>query len=176
MKKMKRNNKLLIFLAMFSLFSCFKKIPDGKPVTDNSETNIAKEEKKTLFVNDKLLSVLFVSRENANTQQELNDKINDELRSNFSPEAELKFKNFVYNDPPFSNNPRNSNSVVEIDNISWDVAENIRILSFTERLRVDGEIKDTRNIDLVFQVENWESENFVVKDFTYQVRENQENS
>ena len=159
-----------------SLFSCKKKIPDGKPVTAEPEIPITgKPLDKSDAINDRLLQFLLVSRENVSAKQELEEKINEGL-SIFSPNAALSYKNFVYNDEPFSENPRGTEKNVEIDNISWDVDDDIRVLSFTERLRIKGEIVKTRNIDLIFQIEKGINGNFTVKNFVYQSDENQEES
>jgi hypothetical protein len=179
MEKMRHRNFFKIILTFFmfaNLFSCKKKIPDGKPVTNKVEIPVAgKPFDKNDAINDKLLQLLFTSRENVSTRQELNEKINEGL-NNFSPNAALSYKNFVYNDEPFSDNPRGTEKNVEIDNISWDVDEDIRVLSFTERLRVKGEIVKMRDIDMVFQIENGKDGNFTVKNFTHQSDENQEES
>ena len=159
-----------------SLFSCKKKFPDGKPVANKPEVPVSgKLFDKNDAINDKLLQLLFVSRENVSTKQELEEKINEGL-SIFSPNAALSYKNFVYNDEPFSENPRGTEKNVEIDNISWDVDDDIRVLSFTEKLRVKGEIVKTRDIDLIFQIENGNDGNFTVKNFINQSNENQEES
>jgi lipoprotein len=179
MKKMKRRNFLkiiLTFLMLSSLFSCKKKFPDGKPVANKPEVPVSgKPFDKNDAINDKLLQLLFISRENVSSKQELEEKINEGL-SIFSPNAVLSYKNFVYNDEPFSENPRGTEKNVEIDNISWDVDDDIRVLSFTERLRIKGEIVKTRDIDLIFQIEKGINGNFTVKNFIYQSDENQEES
>lgn len=167
---------ILTFLMLSSLFSCKKKFPDGKPVTNKPEVPVSgKPFDKNDAINDKLLQLLFVSRENVSTKQELEEKINEGL-SIFSPNAALSYKNFVYNDEPFSENPRGTEKNVEIDNISWDVDDDIRVLSFTEKLRVKGEIVKARDIDLIFQIENGNDGNFTVKNFINQSNENQEES
>lgn len=167
---------ILTFFMLANLFSCKKKIPDGKTVTNKVEIPVSgKPFDKNDAINDKLLQFLFTSRENVSTRQELEEKINEGL-NNFLPNAALSYKNFVYNDEPFSENPRGTEKNVEIDNISWDVDEDIRVLSFTERLRVKGEVVKTRNIDLIFQIENGHDGNFIVKNFTHQSNENQEES
>lgn len=176
---MKRRNFLkiiLTFLMLSSLFSCKKKFLDGKPVANKPEVPVSgKPFDKNDAINDKLLQLLFISRENVSSKQELEEKINEGL-SIFSPNAVLSYKNFVYNDEPFSENPRGTEKNVEIDNISWDVDDDIRVLSFTERLRIKGEIVKTRDIDLIFQIEKGINGNFTVKNFIYQSDENQEES
>lgn len=118
---MKRRNFLkiiLTFLMLSSLFSCKKKFPDGKPVANKPEVPVSgKPFDKNDAINDKLLQLLFISRENVSSKQELEEKINEGL-SIFSPNAVLSYKNFVYNDEPFSENPRGTEKNVEIDNIS----------------------------------------------------------
>lgn len=167
---------ILTFLMLSSLFSCKKKFPDGKPVVSKPEVPVSgKPFDKNDAINDKLLQFLFTSRESVSTRQELEEKINEGL-SIFSPNAALSYKNFVYNDEPFSEIPRGTEKNVEIENISWDVDDDIRVLSFTERLRIKGEIVKTRDIDLIFQIEKGINGNFTVKNFIYQSDENQEES
>jgi len=68
------------------------------------------------IINEKLERLIRFSRENVETREELEKKINMEM-SDFTEATKQKFYNFVDKDGAFSKNPRNVDSVIEIQNI-----------------------------------------------------------
>ena len=156
-------------------FSCKKQPNISKAEIKKEQVQEPKEEIdiKHHEINDTLLDILFSSRETVATKQELDAKMEEKL-SNFSEEAELKIKNWIYGDPPFSDNPRNPDIIVRIDNVKWDVSGKIRVLDFTERIVKGESILGTKNYEFIFQLNGNDPDNFQVIDFEYQVLTNDE--
>ena len=88
----------------------------------------------------------------------------------FTAETKIKFQEFVDNDGIFSQNPRNVDAIVEIDNIEWDITDEIRVLKFTEKFSEAGKLKLQQEVQMAFKVVNDGKGNITIQDFAYEIQ------
>lgn len=164
--------KTIIFsLCFFLLFSCGKKKVDPVQEKEKQELQQLLNEKpmsESEIINEKLERLIRFSRENVETREELEKKINAEM-SDFTEAAKQKFYDFVDKDGAFSKNPRNVDTVIEIQNIEWDVTEDIRVVNFTEKLFENEKLKIKQEVQMAFKVIS-NNGDITVEDFAFQIQ------
>lgn len=89
--------------------------------------------------------------------------------SDFTEAAKQKFYDFVDKDGAFSKNPRNVDTVIEIQNIEWDVTEDIRVVNFTEKLFENEKLKIKQEVQMAFKVIS-NNGDITVEDFAFQIQ------
>lgn len=163
--------KIIFFLCFFVLFSCGKKKVDPVQEKEKQELQQLLNEKpmsENEIINEKLERLIRFSRENVETREELEKKINMEM-GDFTEATKQKFYNFVDKDGAFSKNPRNVDSVIEIQNIEWDVTEDIRVVNFTEKLFENGKLEIKQEVQMAFKVIS-NNGDITVEDFAFQIQ------
>lgn len=164
--------KIIIFSLCFSLLlSCGKKKVDPVQEKEKQELQQLLNEKpmsESEIINEKLERLIRFSRENVETREELEKKINTEM-SDFTEVAKQKFYDFVDKDGAFSKNPRNVDTVIEIQNIEWDVTEDIRVVNFTEKLFENEKLKIKQEVQMAFKVIS-NNGDITVEDFAFQIQ------
>lgn len=162
---------IIFFLCFFLLFSCGKKKVDPVQEKEKQELQQLLNEKpmsESEIINEKLERLIRFSRENVETREELEKKINMEM-SDFTEATRQKFYNFVDKDGAFSKNPRNVDTVIEIQNIEWDVTEDIRVVNFTEKLFENGKLEIKQEVQMAFKVIS-NNGDITVEDFAFQIQ------
>lgn len=140
------------------MLSCGKKKVDPVQEKEKQELQQLLNEKpmsESEIINEKLERLIRFSRENVETREELEKKINMEM-SDFTEATKQKFYNFVDKDGAFSKNPRNVDTVIEIQNIEWDVTDDIRVkqwflksTTFCINLKTELDVKPLYYSDIV---------------------------
>lgn len=163
--------KIIFFLCFSVLLSCGKKKVDSVQEKEKQELQQLLNEKpmsESEIINEKLERLIRFSRENVETREELEKKINMEM-SDFTEATRQKFYNFVDKDGAFSKNPRNVDTVIEIQNIEWDVTEDIRVVNFTEKLFENGKLEIKQEVQMAFKVIS-NNGDITVEDFAFQIQ------
>lgn len=153
------------------MLSCGKKKVDPVQEKEKQELQQLLNEKpmsESEIINEKLERLIRFSRENVETREELEKKINTEM-SDFTEATKQKFYDFVDKDGAFSKNPRNVDTVIEIQNIEWDVTENIRVVNFTEKLFENEKLKIKQEVQMAFKVIS-NNGDITVEDFAFQIQ------
>lgn len=140
------------------MLSCGKKKVDPVQEKEKQELQQLLNEKpmsESEIINEKLERLIRFSRENVETREELEKKINMEM-SDFTEATKQKFYDFVDKDGAFSKNPRNVDTVIEIQNIEWDVTDDIRVkqlflksTTFCINLKTELDVKPLYYSDIV---------------------------
>lgn len=153
------------------MLSCGKKKVDPVQEKEKQELQQLLNEKpmsESEIINEKLERLIRFSRENVETREELEKKINTEM-SDFTEATKQKFYDFVDKDGAFSKNPRNVDTVIEIQNIEWDVTEDIRVVNFTEKLFENEKLKIKQEVQMAFKVIS-NNGDITVEDFAFQIQ------
>lgn len=169
---MKINKLFFFFLLCVLLISCKKDTQMAEVEKEKAELSSLLNEKplsESETINEKLVRLIKASRENVEAREELIKKIEAE-NGDFTAETKIKFQEFVDNDGIFSQNPRNVDAIVEIDNIEWDITDEIRVLKFTEKFLEAGKLKLQQEVQMAFKVVNDGKGNITIQDFAYEIQ------